>query len=323
MMELNKAPVMLIGVHGCGKSQMVAEIAKRMGRKILDIRLSQYSEGDILGIPYQTDEGTTRFYPPDTFKIAADEPCVLFLDELNRASREVRQAVFQLADSHRLGSLDVHPETIIVSACNPDDYSYQVHTLDPAELDRWFIFPFQPSVQEWLDWADKAGVAKVVTDYIKKNQHDLDPSVANLVGNGPSRRSWKRFSDSLNDFGDLMSEEPSFGMVRFMSHGFLGDDAGERFFLYFKDYEKHGLFEKVLDGTLRKDYDLLEAAIALPMDISDHGLRVSEKFAEDLQAISNFVLFLKRVPEETRKAVWKSAKKNCVRQFVEIAKEAL
>jgi len=60
MMVLNQSPIMLIGPHGVGKSAIVASIAAGFGFHLLDIRLSQYSEGDILGIPYQIGRASCR-----------------------------------------------------------------------------------------------------------------------------------------------------------------------------------------------------------------------------------------------------------------------
>ena len=314
LMAINQSPIMLIGPHGVGKSAMIASIAKQINYHMLDIRLSQYSEGDILGIPYQTSEGTTRFYPPDIFKIAKDIPCVLFLDELNRASKEVRQAVFQLADSRRLGSLEVHPSTIIVSACNPDDSSYQVHTLDPAELDRWFVFEFNPSVAEWLGWAGANGVCDVIRDYISTHPHDLDPAMANTtVANGPSRRSWTRFSNSITAYPRATGQEIDADMIRFMATGFLGTEVGASFHHYFVSYQKKGVFAKVLEGSLKELP--IDVALSLPSDIEDAGLRVSTQFSNNQNAINNLVAAMKTLPVEIREATLKSVKKNCVAQF--------
>jgi replication-associated recombination protein RarA len=313
-MALNQSPIMLIGPHGVGKSAIVASIANEIGYTMLDIRLSQYSEGDILGIPYQTTEGTTRFYPPDIFKVAQDEPCVLFLDELNRASKEVRQAVFQLADSRRLGSLEVHESTIIVAACNPDDSSYQVHTLDPAELDRWFIFPFQPTVAEWIDWGLNNGIAEVILDYISSHPHDLDPNISfESVLNGPSRRSWTRFSNSMKAYKTSMKQDIGPDMVQFMAQGFLGQETGENFYYYFLEYQKQGLFSKILVGSVASVP--VELAISLPSDIEINGMRESRNFVEQPIAIQNFSNFLGSVPKEIKEAVTKSMKHHCLPKF--------
>ena len=90
--------ILLRGPHGIGKSQVVRLAARLISAKenlpdfpVIDRRLSQMSEGDMIGLP-STDGEVTRFNPPDWYKRACDKPQVLFLDELNRATHEVRQA---------------------------------------------------------------------------------------------------------------------------------------------------------------------------------------------------------------------------------------
>ena len=76
--------VLLRGNHGIGKSQVVRQVARGFGLPVIDRRLSQMSEGDMIGLP-STDGEVTRFNPPDWFKTACTKPMCLFLDELNRA----------------------------------------------------------------------------------------------------------------------------------------------------------------------------------------------------------------------------------------------
>ena len=94
--------VLLRAVHGVGKSKIVRQVAfvlrETMGLKeykVVDRRLSQMSEGDMIGLP-STDGNVTRFNPPDWYMEACKTPCCLFLDELNRATPEVMQAAFQV-----------------------------------------------------------------------------------------------------------------------------------------------------------------------------------------------------------------------------------
>jgi MoxR-like ATPase len=70
-------------------------------------------------------EAKSRFCPPES--IARDEPCVLFLDELNGSSHEVQQAFYSLILDRRLGSYTLHPV--------PWD----------VELARWFDDHFAPA----------------------------------------------------------------------------------------------------------------------------------------------------------------------------------
>ena len=77
--------VLLRGNHGIGKSQVVRQVAKHFNLTVIDRRLSQMSEGDMIGLP-TTDGDVTRFAPPDWYIRACREPVCLFFDELNRSN---------------------------------------------------------------------------------------------------------------------------------------------------------------------------------------------------------------------------------------------
>ena len=165
-----KKPVLLRGRHGIGKSQVVYQVAEGLGLPVVERRASQMTEGDLVGLP-SIDGDRTSFNPPDWFKTACEGAVVLFLDEVDRATVEVRQGIFELTDSRKLNGHRLHPETLIVAAVNGGEHGaqYQVGEMDPAELDRWTVFDVEPTVEDWLDWA-KENVNSLVWDFINNNR---------------------------------------------------------------------------------------------------------------------------------------------------------
>ena len=65
--------VLLSGATGVGKSEIFHQIGKELGLPVIDRRLSQMTEGDIIGLPSLAD-GTTRFVPVDWVVKASHEP---------------------------------------------------------------------------------------------------------------------------------------------------------------------------------------------------------------------------------------------------------
>ena len=110
-------PVLLRGRHGIGKSSVVYQYATSVGLPVVERRASQMTEGDLLGLP-KVDEDVTSFCPPDWFATACDTGVLLFLDEVDRATLEVRQGIFELCDSRKLAGHTLHPETLIFAAVN-------------------------------------------------------------------------------------------------------------------------------------------------------------------------------------------------------------
>ena len=200
-------PVLMRGRHGIGKSTVVYQIAEERGLPVVERRASQMTEGDLVGLP-STDGNTTSFNPPDWFKTACDNPVVLFLDEVDRATIEVRQGIFELTDSRKLNGHVLHKDALIFAAVNGGEHGdqYQVGEMDPAELDRWTVFDVEPSAEDWLTWA-KDKVDGILWDFINQNRNHLEHTgdfEPNKVY--PSRRSWVRLNDCFAQ-ANLLAED--------------------------------------------------------------------------------------------------------------------
>ena len=170
-----RKPVLLRGRHGIGKSTVVYQFADKNNLEVVERRASQMTEGDLVGLPTIEDNSTT-FNPPDWFKAACDRPVVLFLDEVDRATLEVRQGIFELTDSRKLNGHNLHPDTLVFAAVNGGEHGsqYQVGEMDPAELDRWTVFDIDPTVEDWLSWASDADISPEIWNFINQNRTPLE-----------------------------------------------------------------------------------------------------------------------------------------------------
>ena len=109
--------VLVSGATGVGKSDIFHQIGEKLGLPVIDRRLSQMTEGDIIGLPSLAD-GTTKFVPVDWIVKASREPVILFLDEINRATVEVQQCAFQLVLDREINGVKLHPKTRVYAAIN-------------------------------------------------------------------------------------------------------------------------------------------------------------------------------------------------------------
>lgn len=259
--------ILICGNHGIGKSDIVKQAARTLNAPCVDFRLSQNDVGDLKGMPFLVD-GRTKFAPPEWFPIKrADEVTkedmkklvttigsgmygdigYLFLDEINRATREVRQAGFELILDHRLNMIDLPDGWRVVSAVNDEDDVYQVDCLDLAFLSRFFIIHLNPTIEEWLAWAIKNGVHPVVIEFIRKNETLLDPTTAQLkeasvkgIVKVQDRRAWHKFSNVINKYAedyqaghrkmDPLSKDPkAINWLYQIAGGYVGTIAQNRF----------------------------------------------------------------------------------------------
>ena len=201
--------LMLVGDHGIGKSEILTEYFSSRGMKVVPLFLGQMSDpGDLIGIPNRNETtGKTDFMPPYWFPLDG-KPIVLFLDELNRARPEVLQTIMDLALNRKLAGRSLPEGSRIISAVNEGD-QYQLTDLDPALVSRFNVLNFRPTVQEWLLWAEKAGVDVRVRDFIRDNPIWLDknPDAREGADTGlektPDRRGWKRVSDLIRSASEM------------------------------------------------------------------------------------------------------------------------
>jgi midasin (ATPase involved in ribosome maturation) len=294
-------PVLMRGRHGIGKSQVVYQLAKTFNLPVVERRASQMTEGDLVGLP-SINANATAWNPPNWFKYACQNACVLFFDEVDRATTEVRQGLFELTDSRKLNGFKLHEDVLIFAAINGGEHgaNYQVSDMDPAELDRYTVFDLEPTVEDWLTWA-KERVNSVVWDFINQNRNHLehnDDTEPNKVY--PSRRSWDRFNSTVNETGLLEKASP---VLYHLASSFVGMEAGVAFNDFVQNYDRQVTVEDVLNNKaveMTKDFGVNEHnALVEKLEASEN---LKEKLSDEhVQAIANYFV---KLPSEVAMKFW-------------------
>jgi MoxR-like ATPase len=298
-----RKPVLIRGRHGVGKSEVVYQIAGELGMPVVERRASQMTEGDLVGLP-STDGNTTSFNPPDWFKTACDNPVALFLDEVDRATIEVRQGIFELTDSRKLNGHVLHPDTLIFAAVNGGEHGdqYQVGEMDPAELDRWTVFDVEPTAEDWLAYA-KDKVDGIIWDFINQNRNHLEHTgdfEPNKVY--PSRRSWFRLNECFAQ-ANLLAEDADTSVLFPLATGFVGFEAAVSFKDFVDNYERQVTIEDILDKG--------KIELVQHWGINDHNALVEKMETKDIFAVAlseerveNLARYFMTVPSEVGMKLW-------------------
>jgi len=301
-----RKPILLRGRHGIGKSCVVYQTANDLGLPVVERRASQMTEGDLVGLPVISGE-TTTFNPPDWFHQACNEAVVLFLDEVDRATLEVRQGIFELTDSRKLNGHALHEDTLIFAAVNGGEHGeqYQVGEMDPAELDRWTVFDVEPTIEDWLGWA-KTNVDDVVWDFINQNRGHLEHTgdfEPNKVY--PSRRSWDRLNECLATAGFLSDDgrKDNLPTVYELGCAFVGFEAAVALRDFVEKYERQVTVGMILDdGQIEKTAEF---------GINDHSalvekMEASEVFKTELSdaQVANLGAYFLTLPSEVAMKLW-------------------
>jgi len=295
-----RLPVLLRGRRVIDKSQVVYQLAANAGLPVVERRASQMIEGDLVGLP-SVEGNRTSFNPPDWFKQACEEPVCLFLDEVDRATLEVRQGIFELTDSRKLNGHVLHPDTIIFAAVNGGEHGeqYQVNEMDPAELDRWSVWDIEPTVEDWLSWA-KNNVDGLIWDFINQNRNHLEHQ-GDIEPNKryPSRRSWDRLDKVLKQ-ADAMDAGPS---MFNLAQSFVGFEAAVALNDYAQNYERVVTVEQLLNG------DRVEALAAF--SLNEHCAMVEKIESEEIckaefsdDHVENLANYFISLPSEAAMKLW-------------------
>ena len=277
--------VLIRGDHGIGKSQIVQALAATKGKNLIDVRASTMQEGDVVGYPdieKIKTLGMACFALPAWYVRACEEPCILFLDELNRGLVGVLNGMFQVVLDRELGNgpdgkpKRLHPDTQVVAAVNHGS-DYTVNEMDPALISRFWMQDFKPTVQDWLAWAKDNGINEVLVDFITNHPNHLRPTKAVEPGKKtPDQRAWDKLNTTLRhmnvDLADCGGNPPA--LLYPIAMGFVGVEAAAALHDFVKNYASVITAEDILDGWKKhskKVADLpTEKKLAIIEKVKDH-----------------------------------------------------
>ena len=300
--------ILLRGETGIGKSQITHQLAKFFKLEVTDRRLSQMSEGDMVGLP-STDGECTRFNPPDWYKDACTNARLLFLDELNRATPEVMQAAFQIVLDRELNGWKLNKDTRVFCAVNLGS-KFTVNEMDPALLRRFFVIDLAPTTEDWIKWAqdpEMGDIDDIIIDFIRSHDKWLDP-VNNAEPNSvqPTRHSWERLDESLK-FAKII-DKPAAPQFYHMVMGFLGVEPA----VAFCDFAKNTNARITGDDIINHYPDFRKKIKAKGMTVDKVNAiieRTCDFVINDLKTLSeeqgeNLKKFTKDLDKELRLVLW-------------------
>lgn len=120
----------------------------------------------------------TAFAPP--IDLPTSGHGILHLDELNRATKQVRDAVFELVWERKLGKYLLPPGWIIICSVNPPSEKYMVYELDGAMVARFCHIRFIPDAEEWHSYAAKKQLYDPVRTFVHEYPQFLGMEIIQL-----------------------------------------------------------------------------------------------------------------------------------------------
>ena len=173
------------GHAGIGKTSIVKQYAQEMGYKFFPFYLGTQSDiGDILGLAEFVDNGdgtkSTAFAIPKWLKETItyceqnpDSGAIIFLDEFNRARRDILNGMFSLALDKTFHTLKLPKNCHLIAAGNPPTDEYFTTDVDETALMARFVHvKLEPTFDEWLQFAKTAEIDSNLIGFLK-NQPEL------------------------------------------------------------------------------------------------------------------------------------------------------
>jgi hypothetical protein len=188
--------VLVRGHPGVGKSTLANTLAAEMGLPLVDIRLAQRDPADLCGVWFPDSERRSlRSYPPEWALEAAERPAFIFLDEINAAVTKLHQAAaYQIVLERRVGTVQFHPDTVVMAAGNLEEDNAIVTPLSSALCNRFAHYTMRVDAASWLDWAVGGGIDEAILGYVARHGEDVLYQNDGEAMAFPSPRSWEMAS---------------------------------------------------------------------------------------------------------------------------------
>lgn len=232
---------------GLGKSAIIADVAKYFNLKLIDIRLSQCTPEDLLGLPMRSADGKhAEFVPFNTFP-DEDTPIpddydgwLIFFDEYNSANRGVLAASYKILYDKVVGMKALHPNTVICLAGNREEDNAIVNDIGTALQSRVVHLEMRKDLRDFIGHAYKAGFDHRIAGFLENNPdslHDFSPDHTNKTYACP------RTYEFLSRY--VMGKEIidiSLGVMV----GIVGPAAAIKFFAFLKHYDEIPSYQSVV-----------------------------------------------------------------------------
>ena len=195
-------PAMLWGPPGVGKSQIIAQIARRHGVPLIDLRLSQMEPTDLRGIPFRSGDRVEWSVPALLPDAARHGPRgILFLDEITSAPPTVTAAAYQLILDRRLGEYRVPDGWVIFAAGNRYGDRGVTYVMSAPLANRFTHYEIEPNLDDWVEWAHAAAIDPRVIAFLRFRPDLLfDFDLARNPVAFPSPRTWEYAHRALVKF---------------------------------------------------------------------------------------------------------------------------
>lgn len=272
----------------------------------LDLRTAYLTTAGLEGLPVPEEQriSKARFFKslPQQFIAYITRPKaagVLFLDEVNQASREVQSTLYQVINDRVFKDVPIAPRILVLAAANLGTDN-PVETMGAALSTRFVGAVLVPDPDAWIDWATNKGINPIIIDYVRTDpENTFFKYLSTPVEGGqwPNPRAIVRFNAMFqveyDEYEELKAENPEKArafqfrekIAKFANNS-CGPEWGEGFAVYLQQHTDIDLEKLAASGEAYKKVPAVTKIQAssklinqLYMEIDD-AITSSEKTAQ-------------------------------------------
>jgi hypothetical protein len=160
------------GEVGIGKSSTLKKIVEmNPEHEPAYIDCTLLDLGDF-ALPYTVEASgvgkVTKFAPNARFKLQADKPVVVMLDEIGKAIKSVKNVLLTLMLEHRIGDVYLPEGSIVFGTTNLASDGVGDSLEAHARNRVCFITVRKPDDEQWIDWALNNNIAPEIIAWVKQ-----------------------------------------------------------------------------------------------------------------------------------------------------------
>jgi len=244
----DKIAINIVGPCGCGKSSIIKQIAEQRGAGYTRLNLSELEEiGDLCGVPVKeyimhkngeekwiSEKLIDRYInmgwelcehcePRMSYAIPSwvpndpDQEYILNIDDYSRGSSLFMQAIMSLIQFGEYVSWKLPKKCHVLLSSNPDDGSYSVTSLDPAQKSRLINFDVEFDAKVFGKWCDKVGMRDELINFMLLNPEIFDKSAV------INARTYTMFANAISGIDNYDTPE-NLSLISLIAKGCFGDD---------------------------------------------------------------------------------------------------
>jgi hypothetical protein len=256
-----KQNVFLFGRRGTGKTHIALQAAKECNLKVNYINLSVIERPDLAGYPDMSGKGDTITFKSPAFLpklLDNNKPDnIILFDEVDKAPPEVTAPLLEILQFKKINGTPINVAACVLTGnlINEGAYSNSIST---ALLDRGAKYILSFNFEKWIDWAKTNHVHDLILGFLRNHPELACGKTEDASYASPSPRGWTLASEAL-----LQAKEFKIVDIETVTQiisGFVGNEAGIKFKIWYEHYRKFEPFVHSIIETGNMKFNFADLA---------------------------------------------------------------